>query len=148
MQVNENGLFSFNEPFFFSHPNQFPTDNIHSRLRNVVAPFWSDNDIRKNGTVRYVGINIRYPLNLTHDHENHLISVVLAHLRKTGAIGIEQEFQPTWMIVAQWDKVPPFSQEDASSKVMFVNAAVVCNKLLTMTIVLAGWMKYDSNNTI
>ena len=110
MQVNENGLFSFNEPFSFSHPNQFPTDNIYSRLRNVVAPFWSDNDIRKNGTIRYVDINIIYPLNLTH------ISEVLAHLRKTGTIRIEQEFQPTWMIVAQWDKVPPFSQ-DVSSKV-------------------------------
>ena len=125
MQVNENGLFSFNEPFSFSHPNQFPTDNIYSRLSNVVAPFWSDNDIRKNGTVRYVDINIR---DLTHDHENHiLVSDVLAHLRKTGTTG--KEFQPTWMIVAQWDKVPPFSQEGASSKVMFVHAAVVYTKL-------------------
>ena len=109
-------MFSFNEPFSFSHPNQFPTDNIYSRLRNVVAPFWSDNDIRKNGTVQYVDINIR---DLTHDHENLIISEVLDHLRKTGTIGIGQEFQPTWMIVAQWDKVPPFSQESVSSKVCF-----------------------------
>ena len=120
MQVNENGLFSFNEPFSFSHPNQFPTDNIYSRLRNVVAPFWSDNDIRKNGTIRYVDINIRYPLNSTH------ISEVLAHLRKTGTIGSEQEFQPTWMIVAQWDKVPPFSQDDVSSKVCCVCKCSCC----------------------
>ena len=117
MQVNENGLFSFNKPFFFSHPNQFPTDNIYSRLSNVVAPFWSDNDIRKNGTIRYVDIDIRYPLNSMHDHEKHLVSEVLARLRKTGTTGTEQEFQPTWMIVAQWDKVPPFSQEGVSSKV-------------------------------
>ena len=121
LQVNENGLFSFNEPFSFSHPNQFPTDNIYSRIRNVVAPFWSDNDIRRNGTIRYVGINIRYPLNSTRDHENHLISEVLAHLRKTGTTKIEQEFQPRWMIVAQWDKVPPFSQEGVSSKVCLYN---------------------------
>ena len=126
MQVNENGLFSFNEPFSFSHPNQFPTDNIYSRLRNVVAPFWSDNDIRKNGTVRYVDINIRYLLNLTHDYENRIISEVIAHLRKTGTTGIEQEFQPTWMIIAQWDKVPPFSQEGVSSKVMLLVQAAAC----------------------
>ena len=131
MQVNENGLFSFNKPFSFSHPNLFPTDNIYSRLSNVVAPFWSDNDIRKNGTVRYVDINIRSrdSLNSTRDHENHLISEVLAHLKKTGTTGIEQVFQPTWMIIAQWDKVPPFSQEGVSSKVMFVHAVVVCKQV-------------------
>ena len=125
MQVNENGLFSFNKPFFFSHPNQFPTDNVYSRLSNVVAPFWSDNDIRKNGTVRYVDIDIRYPLNLTQDHEKHVISEVLAHLKETGTTGTEQEFRPKWMIVAQWDKVPPFSQEGVSSKV-YVCTRICC----------------------
>ena len=130
MQVNANGLFSFNKSFFFSHPNQFPTDNIYSRLRNVVAPFWSDNDIRKNGTIQYVDINIRYPLNLTQDHEKHVISEVLAHLKETGTTGTgttgtEQEFRPKWMIVAQWDKVPPFSQEGVSSKV-YVCTRICC----------------------
>ena len=97
LQVNENGLFSFDKSYKFSHPNRFPTDNIYSRLRDTVAPFWSDNDIRKNGTVRYVDI-------VKGSEGNYLLEETAAYVRNTLLI---EEFRPTWMIVAQWDKVHP-----------------------------------------
>ena len=55
-QVSENGVISFDAEWKFAHPSRFPTDYFYTRNAYVVAPFWSDNDIRKEGTVRYVAI--------------------------------------------------------------------------------------------
>ena len=55
-QVSENGVFSFQEPWKFSHPSRFPTDYFFTQTSNVIAPFWSDNDIRREGTVHYAAI--------------------------------------------------------------------------------------------
>lgn len=53
MQVNENGVISFKEPWRYSYPNRFPTSYFFTRRGLCVAPFWSDNDIRRAGTVLY-----------------------------------------------------------------------------------------------
>ena len=54
--MSENGVISFNAEWKFAHPSRFPTDYFYTRNAYVAAPFWSDNDIRKEGTVRYVAI--------------------------------------------------------------------------------------------
>ena len=101
LQVNENGVFSFGDPWQFSHPNRYPTTNPATRLRHVIGPFWSDNDIRREGTIRYVTIESTSPtgsiriMNETADYVNDRLVVG------------DEVFQPTWMIIAQWDRVHP-----------------------------------------
>ena len=102
MQVNENGVLSFDKPFKFSHPSRFPPENIYARQNNIVAPFWSDNDIRKNGTVRYVDIVKGYST-----QGDMLLEIVGEHVNSTLGTKSSGRFQPSWMIVAQWDKVHP-----------------------------------------
>lgn len=109
MKVNENGAFSFQEPWKFSHPNRFPTNYFATRMRHVLAPFWTDNDIRREGTIRYVAIErgISYPgdiiINETAVYVNDYIII-----NETTSGEDEKLFEPKWMLVAQWDGVHPY----------------------------------------
>lgn len=72
-----------------------------------MAPFWSDNDIRRNGSVRYIV--------LTEERStegDEVFEQVTAFVRaQLEAAGEEQDeifgFQGSWMLVAQWDHVHP-----------------------------------------
>ena len=104
MQVNENGVISFNERWRYAHPECFPTRNFNIKSRGLaVSPFWCDADIRKNGTVRYAttsstSLNGRelQELNKVNQFVNERL------LNSTGT-----PFQGTWMLAAHWDKVHP-----------------------------------------
>ena len=100
LQVSENGVFSFDEPWMFSHPSPFPTTNVYIRNRLVVAPFWSDNDIRKEGTVRYAFIT---PKQSSKGDKliDEVVSYVLNQLKNI------DRFEATWLLLAQWEKVHP-----------------------------------------
>lgn len=100
-QVNENGAFSFEDPWQFSHPNRFPTSYLSSRQSHVLAPFWSDNDIRKEGTVRYV------TLENGSSTRGDMIMNETANYVNCNLVTGDEIFQPTWMIIAQWDQVHP-----------------------------------------
>lgn len=102
MQVNENGVLSFGRPYRFSHPKRFPDSTIAVRQQNVVAPFWSDNDIRKEGTVRYAAIQ-----RSSSAEGNMLLQQIAARVNEPRSVSDDQ-FEPTFMVVAQWDKVHPF----------------------------------------
>ena len=56
LQVSENGVISFGNKWFYDKPERFPTQDRYIQDRFVLAPYWSDNDIRRDGTVRYVVI--------------------------------------------------------------------------------------------
>lgn len=99
LQVSENGVISFGTTWTFSHPQIFPTSNYYIQQSSVVAPFWSDNDIRKEGTVRYVAITEG-----ASTQENELLAEVNTFLQEMENI---QDFVGTWMLVAQWEKVHP-----------------------------------------
>ena len=103
-QVNENGVISFEEPWKFSHPDQFPTDYYYSRNKLVVAPFWSDNDIRKAGAVRYA----IYDSNEGDDNPNgqQLLSQVNKYIQNSIEEGSEN-FTGNWMLAVHWDHVHP-----------------------------------------
>ena len=63
IKVNENGIISFANPWPYSSPSRFPTNWYWTRNQYVVAPFWSDNDIRRSGSVHYANItHWLYPL--------------------------------------------------------------------------------------
>ena len=95
MQVSENGVISFGEPWKYSHPQLFPTNDYYIQQTFVVAPFWSDNDIRKEGTVRYVVVE---------EDTTGLISMASAVVVNSRNDAV---FFGTWMLVVQWDQVHP-----------------------------------------
>ena len=101
--MNENGVLSFDKPFRFSHPSRFPPKYIYARRRDIVAPFWSDNDIRKDGVVRYV-----YVEKGSSAKGDHLLGLVADHINKTVITENDRQFYPNWMVVAQWEKVHPY----------------------------------------
>ena len=110
MQVSENGVISFGEKWFFDKPERFPTRNPNIQKRYVVAPFWSDNDIRKSGTVRYVLINREN--DEISDQEILLLNETTALVQRT----LNRNFRANTMLIVQWDHVHPFphgrSQEE------------------------------------
>ena len=66
----------------------------------MIAPFWSDNDIRKEGTVRYVAISRG-----DSGKGDEMMDLAVAYLQQNNGVG--NAFRGTWMLVAQWDKVHP-----------------------------------------
>ena len=82
------------EPWAFAHPNRFPTEYTGTRLKHVLAPFWSDNDIRREGTVRYVTIE----RGNSADGDQIMIEATMF---------VNERFT-TWMLVAQWEGVHPY----------------------------------------
>ena len=103
MQVNENGALSFNSPWRFSHPNRYPTTYIPTRQRHVLSPFWSDVDIRREGSVRYVPIETG-----SSTPGDAIMKEAAAYVNYRFIDENEPTFQPTWMLVAQWDGVHPY----------------------------------------
>lgn len=97
-------MISFNNPWKFSHPTRFPTENYFIRNSYVVAPFWSDNDIRKEGTVRYISIAEGGSA-----QGDALISQTSSFLAVRRNMDKEDLFIgiQIWMLVAQWDQVHP-----------------------------------------
>ena len=102
MQVNENGAFSFMDSWRFSHPRRFPTSYKSTRLGFVISPFWSDVDIRREGTVRYVLIT-RDSSNLG----NLIIDNATRYINERFLSEDALTYRPTWVLVAQWDGVHP-----------------------------------------
>ena len=99
MQVSENGVISFGSPWKYSHPQLLPTYNYYIQQSHVAAPFWSDNDIRKEGTVRYVTVTKG-----ASTEEDELLAEVNTFLQDIKNV---QDFVGAWMLIAQWDHVHP-----------------------------------------
>lgn len=100
--MNENGAFSFTEPWMFSHPNRFPTTNLATRRRHVLSPFWSDVDIRREGAVRYVPITKGSSV-----LGDMIMDKASTYINKRFIGEGKPPYRPTWVLVAQWDRVHP-----------------------------------------
>lgn len=92
-------MISFGREWYFWSPSSFPTSNYWIRNAYVVAPFWSDVDIRREGEVLYE----------VHQLGSNLQSNVMLG-RVSGWISREvaTNFSGSWMLVVQWDRVHPF----------------------------------------
>ena len=104
-QVSENGAISFEKDWRYAQPEQFPTSNPNIQVVDVVAPYWSDNDIRKEGVVRYVAINKDEST-----EGDNILADIDQHLHDRGTQG----FTSTFAIIAQWDHVHPFPHASPS----------------------------------
>ena len=99
-------MISFREPWKFSHPDQFPTEYYYSRNKLAVAPFWSDNDIRKAGAVRYATYNSEE--GDTNPNGKQLLEEVNNYIQDLQEDeDIDEVFVGTWLLVVHWDHVHP-----------------------------------------
>ena len=102
LQIGTNGVISFGKPFHLWHPRQFPSNDPPVYSANILAPYWSDNDIRKSGNISYGSFQY------TDGAEgiNNLLEDVSLHIRTFYSNALD--FQGNFMIVAQWNQVHPF----------------------------------------
>ena len=110
LQVSENGAISFANPWPYSSPSRFPTNWYWTRNQYVLAPFWSDNDIRRSGSVRYANITLG-----DSRHDNKLIKTVSRFIRYQHDDAAMQNFEGQWMLVAYWDGVHPYPHGSTDS---------------------------------
>lgn len=91
-QVSTNGLLSFGNSIIAYRSVQFTST---STINYVVAPFWTDIDIRMSGYIAYA----------TFTTGSAAVSQLSSFIR-------DQEhslFSGTWMILAEWNGVPHYS---------------------------------------
>ena len=69
----------------------------------MVAPFWSDNDIRRAGAVRYAVINSEES-----EDGDEVLRNVNSFIRHQNRDANEENFKGHWMLVAYWDRVHPY----------------------------------------
>ena len=101
MQVNENGAISFEQEWKFAYPERFPTNSEQTMQGLVVAPFWSDNDIRKEGSVRYATYSVE------DGTDNHAGADLLRRVNDYIQTLEAEDFHGRWLLVAHWDQVHP-----------------------------------------
>ena len=99
-KVSTNGFISFTNKYFSSYPSRFPL----STNAYLVAPFWSDNDIRQSGDVYYVSLNSANGNTKLFKDVNDFID---SHNVQSSPVNIEK-FEGKWMLIAQWEQVHPF----------------------------------------
>ena len=90
-------MISFSRPFYYWHPSPFPG---YHYLRNfyVVAPYWTDHDIRSDGEVYYEVLEKGYSKN------NKVLNRVNQYIKLTTG----SDFIGTFMILAEWHNVHPY----------------------------------------
>ncbi|XP_003389333.1 PREDICTED: mucin-like protein [Amphimedon queenslandica] len=94
--VSANGVISFEKPIKCGDASPFPTNLTNVENGFIVAPYWSDSDIRSTGSVCYE----------VHDDINssplmRTVSDIVHKLTGTSYNGY-------WLMVAQWRNVHPF----------------------------------------
>ncbi len=115
--MNENGAISFQVPFKYSLPNRYPTNFYWTQQSKVVAPFWADNDIRKEGAVRYASYcNITgKPDCQTHEEGQAILDEVNTYIQGTQADS-DDIFIGNWILIAFWDHVHPSPHGDDNKR--------------------------------
>ena len=98
MQVGTNGVISFSRPFYYWYPYPFP-GNYYLRRFYVVAPYWADHDIRREGEVCYETFHRGRSTT-----ENSVLDRVSRYLR----MNTMSDFSGTFMILAEWRNVHPY----------------------------------------
>ena len=104
VQIGDNGVISFSSPFNSPTPVPFPvSSNIH-----VVAPYWSDNDIRQRGSVIYEVFQSGDSA-----YGDSLLATVSDFIKDN--FNNDSNFQGTYMILVEWNGVHPFPDDAGAS---------------------------------
>ena len=104
MQVNENGVISLNKPWKYSIPDRFPTRYFWTRTGMAIAPFWSDNDIRREGAVRFATFHSNDAA--SNPQGKAWLDQVNMYIQSTQEES-EEKFSGNWLLTVHWDHVHP-----------------------------------------
>lgn len=99
LQVSTNGLISFGRPFYLWHPRQFPSNDPAISSANILAPYWSDNDIRNSGEISYG--SFQYGDSAEGNYYLGLISTYVRFIYPNTS----QQFEGNFVIIAYWNQV-------------------------------------------
>lgn len=102
--MSSNGVISFRSGWTLYSPELFPSRNPTIRESLAVAPFWSDVDIRQQGKIYYKVYTGQNP------RASRLLSAVSAFIALK--LPEAEDFSGVWMLVVEWNEVPPFNGED------------------------------------
>ena len=119
-QVGTNGVISFSRPFFYWWPSPFP-GFFYLRRFYVVAPYWSDHDIRGEGEVSYETFEKGRS-----DHDDMLLDRVNTYLNAN----MMTNFTGTFMILAEWRDVHPYPHGSNSFEIYYPFITDFTNQVL------------------
>lgn len=108
MQVNTNGILSFNAPSRHFSRTPFPLASqtaLHSDTYNIIAPFWGDVDTTNNESGR-----IWYRQTTDRRQLSQASRDVLQHFRLYPDVDL-RNFNPLVMVVVTWDHVGYFQRQ-------------------------------------
>ncbi len=113
IQVNENGVISFNKAWRYSYPDRFPTEFFYTRDTLAVAPFWSDNDIRRDGNVRFATYCDKPDQELctVSEEGRNALDSVNAYIKEVSGPD-DETFFGDWILIAHWENVHPSPHGD------------------------------------
>ncbi len=100
MQVLSDGAITFDRPIALYQPMTFPLEGDLVNFQ-LVAPFLADHDPRKFGLVRYK----------VYSRPNENTRVVSEFIKNKN---FSSNFVGTWMLVAEWYRVPLYPASDAN----------------------------------
>ena len=101
LQVGTNGVISFGRPFHLWHPREFPSNDPLVNSANILAPYWSDNDIRNSGEVFYGAF--QYEDSAEGDNFLVTFSSLISIFYPNAS-----NFRGNFIIIAEWNEVHPF----------------------------------------
>lgn len=102
LQVSTNGIISFGLPFYNHQPSLFPGPSTIISSQYLVAPFWSDVDIRTAGTITYE----------VHTIDNEDSGAILSTVSEFISTYTGDGFNGSWLLVVLWDGVREFPATD------------------------------------
>ena len=109
IQINTHGQISLGESYIHWTPETFPISN------NVIAPYWTDIDTRKQGQINYIIV--------TKQTADFVGSIALVNNYLASNVNVT--FNADWILMAQWMEVCPFCDS---------NCTTVCSQSLLLEI--------------
>lgn len=82
------------KPFHDRWPYPFPLSNSKKNTYNILAPFWSHNDICISGQVCYE----------VHQED----SIYLSNISEFISLKTGDDFRGRWMLLVEWDSMHPY----------------------------------------
>ena len=98
-------MISFSRPFYYWYPYPFP-GYYYLRRFYVVAPYWADHDIRREGSVSYETFERGRS-----ENDDRILDRVNTFLQLNGRLN----FYGTFMIMAEWRDVHPYPHGSGNS---------------------------------
>ena len=105
-------MISFGREFLLCYPQPFPSNDPSISSANVLAPYWSNNDIRNTGEVTYA--SFQYGDTTL---GNILLEICSNYIRTN--CPNSTQFQGNFMILAEWNQVHPFPHGSSNLSSVF-----------------------------